>query len=29
LRFSVGRWDAENWGQRPWNEGLVLNYGPG
>lgn len=19
LRFSVGRWDAENWGQRPWN----------
>lgn len=18
LRFSVGRWDAENWGQRPW-----------
>jgi phosphatidylinositol glycan class T len=21
LRFSVGRWDAENWGQRPWNGG--------
>jgi phosphatidylinositol glycan class T len=19
LRFSVGRWDAESWGQRPWN----------
>lgn len=19
LRFSVGRWDADNWGQRPWN----------
>lgn len=19
LRFSVGRWDAENWGQRPWH----------
>ncbi|KAF2269672.1 GPI transamidase component GPI16 precursor [Lojkania enalia] len=19
LRFSLGRWDAENWGQRPWN----------
>ena len=19
LRFSVGRWDAENWGQRPWD----------
>ena len=18
LRFSVGRWDAENWGARPW-----------
>ena len=18
LRFSVGRWDAESWGQRPW-----------
>jgi phosphatidylinositol glycan class T len=18
LRFSVGRWDAQNWGQRPW-----------
>lgn len=21
LRFSVGRWDAESWGQRPWNGG--------
>ncbi|KAF1832813.1 GPI transamidase component GPI16 precursor [Decorospora gaudefroyi] len=21
LRFSVGRWDAENWGQRPWSGG--------
>lgn len=21
LRFSVGRWDAENWGQRPWYGG--------
>lgn len=19
LRFSLGRWDAENWGQMPWN----------
>lgn len=19
LRFSLGRWDAENWGERPWN----------
>jgi phosphatidylinositol glycan class T len=19
LRFSVGRWDAESWGERPWN----------
>lgn len=19
LRFSVGRWDADHWGQRPWN----------
>ena len=19
LRFSLGRWDAESWGQRPWN----------
>ncbi|KAF1850238.1 GPI transamidase component GPI16 precursor [Cucurbitaria berberidis CBS 394.84] len=19
LRFSVGRWDADNWGQRPWH----------
>lgn len=19
LRFSVGRWDAENWGDRPWH----------
>lgn len=19
LRFSVGRWDAENWGQQPWH----------
>lgn len=19
LRFSVGRWDAENWGLRPWH----------
>lgn len=19
LRFSVGRWDADNWGQRPWD----------
>jgi phosphatidylinositol glycan class T len=19
LRFSVGRWDPESWGQRPWN----------
>jgi phosphatidylinositol glycan class T len=19
LRFSVGRWDADSWGQRPWN----------
>ena len=19
LRFSLGRWDDENWGQRPWN----------
>jgi phosphatidylinositol glycan class T len=19
LRFSTGRWDAENWGARPWN----------
>lgn len=19
VRFSVGRWDADNWGQRPWH----------
>jgi phosphatidylinositol glycan class T len=19
LRFSLGRWDADSWGQRPWN----------
>lgn len=19
LRFTVGRWDAQNWGQRPWH----------